>query len=128
MALPPDVDVVVVAFGVLGDQAAGLSKRDYIPLAIAIFVDICLLLVSMGRPMNRLGNLVPKMQAAEQGPVIQILSRFNEIHRGVLVLREGEAKVLLYACARRRCNGAMEYASEATNAPSSERVIFFARR
>ncbi len=62
------------------DQA-GLSKRDYIPLSIAIFVDICLLLVSMGRPTNRLGNLVPKMQAAERGPVIQILSRFNEIHK-----------------------------------------------
>jgi hypothetical protein len=60
---------------------AGLSKRDYIPLSVAIFVDICLLLVSMGRPSNRLGNLVPKMQAAERGPVIQILSRFNEIHK-----------------------------------------------
>jgi len=60
---------------------AGLSKRDYIPLAIAIFVDLCLLLVSMGRPMNRLNNLVPKMREAERGPVIRILSRFNEIHR-----------------------------------------------
>lgn len=62
------------------DQA-GLSKRDYIPLSIAIFVDLCLLLVSMGRRTNRLGNLVPKMQEAERGPVIQILTRFNEIHR-----------------------------------------------
>jgi hypothetical protein len=63
------------------NQEAGLSKRDYIPLSVAIFVDLCLLLVSMGRPSNRLGNLVPKMQAAERGPVIQILSRFNEIHK-----------------------------------------------
>jgi hypothetical protein len=63
-----------------GEQA-GLSKRDYIPLSIAIFVDLCLLLVSMGRRTDRLQGLVPKMQAAEQGPVIQILSRFNEIHR-----------------------------------------------
>ena len=62
-----------------GEQA-GLSKRDYVPLAIAIFVDICLLLVSMGRPMNRLQGLVPKMQAAERGPVYQILSRFTDIH------------------------------------------------
>ena len=62
-----------------GEQA-GLSKRDYVPLAIAIFVDICLLLVSMGRPMNRLQGLVPKMHAAEQGPVYQILSRFTDIH------------------------------------------------
>lgn len=60
---------------------AGLSKRDYIPLAVALFVDLCLLLVSMGRPINRIHGLVPKMRAAEQGPVIEILSRFNEIHR-----------------------------------------------
>ena len=63
------------------DPVAGLSKRDYIPLAIAVFVDLCLLLVSMSRPMNRLHGLVPKMRAAERGPIIQILSRFNEIHR-----------------------------------------------
>lgn len=60
---------------------AGLSKRDYVPLAIALFVDLCLLLVSIGRPANRLHGLIPKMRAAERGPVIQILSRFNEIHR-----------------------------------------------
>lgn len=59
----------------------GLSKRDYIPLAIAIFVDLCLLLVSIGRPMNRLHGLVPKMREAERGPVYQILSRFDDIHR-----------------------------------------------
>ncbi len=64
----------------LGGEQAGLSKRDYVPLAIAIFVDICLLLVSMGRPLNRLHGLVPKMQAAERGPVYQILSRFTDIH------------------------------------------------
>ncbi len=65
----------------LSIEGAGLSKRDYVPLAIAIFVDICLLLVSMGRPMHRLHGLVPKMREAERGPVIQILSRFNDIHR-----------------------------------------------
>ena len=59
----------------------GLSKRDYVPLAIAIFVDLCLLLVSMGKGRSRLQGLVPKMKEAERGPVIQILSRFNEIHR-----------------------------------------------
>ncbi len=62
-------------------EGGGLSQRDYVPLAIAIFVDVCLLLVSMGRPMNRLHGLMPKMREAERGPVIQILSRFNEIHR-----------------------------------------------
>jgi hypothetical protein len=64
------------------DRAAGLSKRDYVPLAVALFVDICLFLVSMGqRSGGRLDGLVPKMQAAERGPVIEILSRFNDIHR-----------------------------------------------
>lgn len=62
-------------------EQPGLSKRDYVPLAVALFVDLCLLLVSMGRPINRLQSLVPKMRAAERGPVIEILSRFSEIHR-----------------------------------------------
>ena len=62
-------------------EQPGLSRRDYVPLAVAVFVDLCLLLVSMGRPVNRLGGLVPRMRAAERGPVIQILSRFSEIHR-----------------------------------------------
>ncbi|MEZ5853255.1 MAG: hypothetical protein R3D67_00370 [Hyphomicrobiaceae bacterium] len=62
-------------------QGSGLSRRDYIPLAIAVFVDLCLLLVSIKRPASPLDRLVPKMRDAEQGPVIQILSRFNEIHK-----------------------------------------------
>lgn len=63
------------------DQA-GLSKRDYVPLAVAVFVDLCLFLVSMvQQSAGRLDGLMPKMRAAERGPVIQILSRFNEIHR-----------------------------------------------
>ncbi len=33
-------------------EGGGLSKRDYVPLAIAIFVDICLLPVSIGRPAH----------------------------------------------------------------------------
>jgi hypothetical protein len=64
-----------------GLAQGGLSQRDYIPLAIAVFVDLCLLLVSIGRPMNRLGGLVPKMRDAERGPVYQILSKFDDIHR-----------------------------------------------
>ena len=63
------------------EQSVGLSKRDYIPLAIAVFVDFCLLLVSIGRPINRLNGLVPVMREAERGPMIGILSRFHEIHR-----------------------------------------------
>ncbi len=62
-------------------DAVGLSRRDYVPLGVALFVDLCLLLVSMGRPVNRLGGLMPRMQAAERSPVSTILSRFNDIHR-----------------------------------------------
>lgn len=64
----------------LNDEAAGLSKRDYIPLGTAVFVDLCLLLVSIGRPMNRFVATRQRMLEAERGPVFPILSRFNEIH------------------------------------------------
>lgn len=76
----PSSSAAVAARHALAEQP-GLSKRDYVPLAIALFVDLCLLLVSMGKSHDRLEGLVPKMRAAERGPVIQILSRFNEIHR-----------------------------------------------
>ena len=63
-------------------EQSGLSKRDYVPLAVAVFVDLCLFLVSMvHKPASRLATLMPKMQAAERGPMIEILTRFNEIHR-----------------------------------------------
>ncbi len=62
-------------------EMVGLSKRDYVPLSVALFVDLCLLLVSMSRPVNRLGGLLPRMREAERSPVSQILSRFNDIHR-----------------------------------------------
>ncbi|HEY7669691.1 MAG TPA: hypothetical protein VH852_03550 [Hyphomicrobium sp.] len=68
------------ALRALNDEAAGLSKRDYIPLGTAIFVDLCLLLVSIGRPMNRFVATRQRMLEAERGPVFPILSRFNEIH------------------------------------------------
>ncbi len=65
----------------LAPGEGGLSKRDYVPLAVAVFVDICLLLVSLGRRTHGLNGLMPKMREAERGPVIEILSRFNDIHR-----------------------------------------------
>jgi hypothetical protein len=68
------------ALRALNDEAAGLSKRDYIPLGTAVFVDLCLLLVSIGRPMNRFVATRQRMIEAERGPVFPILSRFNEIH------------------------------------------------
>jgi len=68
------------ALRALNEEAAGLSKRDYIPLGTAVFVDLCLLLVSIGRPMNRFVATRQRMLEAERGPVFPILSRFNEIH------------------------------------------------
>jgi len=62
------------------EQAAGLAKRDYIPLGVAIFVDLCLLLVSIGRPMNRFVGMQRSMREAETGPVYPILARFQNIH------------------------------------------------
>ena len=62
------------------EQAAGLAKRDYVPLSVAIFVDLCLLLVSMGRPVNRFVGMQNSIREAERGPVYPILSRFHEIH------------------------------------------------
>ncbi|MGI9402879.1 MAG: hypothetical protein ACR2OF_00010, partial [Hyphomicrobium sp.] len=64
----------------LANETVGLSQRDFIPLGIAFFVDLCLLLVSIGRPMNRFVTTRQSMIAAERGPVFPILSRFNEIH------------------------------------------------
>ena len=49
---PPNAEVR--ASRAFDGEAAGLSKRDYVPLAVAVFVDLCLFLVSMAqRPANR---------------------------------------------------------------------------
>jgi hypothetical protein len=61
-------------------EQAGLSKRDYVPLAVAIFVDICLLLVSMGRPLNVFASIQHKMKEAESGPIYRILQRFYLVY------------------------------------------------
>ncbi|MFA6139536.1 MAG: hypothetical protein WC684_02325 [Hyphomicrobium sp.] len=68
------------ALRALSNESVGLSKRDYIPLGVAVFVDLCLLLVSIGRPMNRFVATRQSMIEAERGPVFPILSRFSEIH------------------------------------------------
>ncbi len=64
----------------LTNVQAGLNDRDYIPLSIAIFVDFCLLLVSINRPMDRLKSLVPIMKDARDGPISGILSSFHATH------------------------------------------------
>jgi hypothetical protein len=69
------------------EPAAGLAKRDYVPLGVAIFVDLCLLLVSIGRPLNRFGVLERSMRDAEKGPVYPILARFHDIHGDAHVIR-----------------------------------------
>lgn len=58
----------------------GLGDRDWVPLMAAIFVDICLLLVSISRPMNRFVRLETKMKEAQEWPVIEVLSKFHAIH------------------------------------------------
>ena len=70
----------VAAYRRAQSMEAGLGKRDYIPLFIAIFVDFCLLLVSVSRPMNEFLHLDHKMRQAQEWPIIRILSRFREIH------------------------------------------------
>lgn len=48
------------------EMTPGLGHRDYIPLFVAIFVDFCLLLVSINRPIYRfreLNNLVAQARA-----------------------------------------------------------------
>ncbi len=62
-------------------EQAGLGKNDYIPLLIAVFVDFCLLLVSISRPMNRFTALTDRMHQAQDWPVIEILSKFHGIHQ-----------------------------------------------
>jgi hypothetical protein len=69
-----------VEAGRLDAQATGLSKRDYVPLGVAVFVDLCLLLVSIGRPINSFLHLERDMRLAERGPVLPILARFHNIH------------------------------------------------
>jgi len=64
----------------VAEQAVGLSKRDYVPLGVAIFVDLCLLLLSIGRPINSFLHLEQDMRMAERGPVLPILARFHNIH------------------------------------------------
>lgn len=62
----------------------GLGSRDYIPLFIALFVDFCILLVSINRPMNRFQMLVSLAREARDGPIAVILERFHETHLGGL--------------------------------------------
>lgn len=59
---------------------AGLGEHDFIPFFIAIFVDLCLLLVSINRPVNRMQKLMLSAHEARQAQVHQILSRVHTVH------------------------------------------------
>jgi hypothetical protein len=59
--------------------ADGLSDRDLIPLMIAIFVDICILLVSINRPFGPFFELSRSMDAARRGAMNEYLETFYKV-------------------------------------------------
>ena len=61
------------------DAPDGLSDRDLIPLMIAIFVDICILLVSVNRPFGPFFELSRSMDAARRGAMNDYLETFYKV-------------------------------------------------
>ncbi len=59
--------------------ANGLTDRDYIPLTIAIFVDLCILLVSVNRPFGPFFELSRSMEAARRGGMNDYLETFYKV-------------------------------------------------
>jgi hypothetical protein len=57
----------------------GLTERDYIPLIIAIFVDLCILLVSINRPFGPFFELSRSMEAARAGTMNEYLATFYKV-------------------------------------------------
>ncbi len=57
----------------------GLTDRDYIPLIIAIFVDLCILLVSVNRPFGPFFELSRSMEAARRGGMNEYLETFYKV-------------------------------------------------
>jgi hypothetical protein len=68
---------------ITGDVATppegGLTQRDYVPLIIAIFVDICILLVSVNRPFGPFFELSRSMEAARRGDMSDYLETFYKV-------------------------------------------------
>jgi len=70
---------------------AGLSDRDYIPLMIAIFVDVCILLVSVNRPFGPFFNLGQDLsRARERGPMQGVLETFYTVFEDEFRLSRGQ--------------------------------------
>ncbi len=74
----------------LSQEDAGLSDRDYIPLLIAIFVDVCILLVSVNRPFGPFFNLGQDLTRARQrGPMQGVLETFYRAFQHEFHLPDG---------------------------------------
>ncbi|MGF1622972.1 MAG: hypothetical protein ACFCUR_20470 [Rhodomicrobiaceae bacterium] len=56
-----------------------LAERDFIPLMIAIFVDLCILLVSINRPFGPFFELSRSMDAARRGTMNDYLATFYKV-------------------------------------------------
>jgi hypothetical protein len=70
---------------------AGLSDRDYIPLMIAIFVDVCILLVSVNRPFGPFFNLGQDLsRARERGPMQGVLETFYTVFQDQFHMGRGQ--------------------------------------
>ncbi|MDZ4790314.1 MAG: hypothetical protein SGJ17_03765 [Hyphomicrobiales bacterium] len=63
--------------------ADGLSDRDLIPLIIAIFVDVCILLVSINRPFGFVFDMTQSMKSARKSGGNTYLIPFFEVFQGV---------------------------------------------
>jgi len=74
----------------LSQEDAGLSGRDYIPLLIAIFVDVCILLVSVNRPFGPFFNLGQDLtRARHRGPMQAVLETFYRVFQDEFHLPDG---------------------------------------
>lgn len=78
--------------GTITQEKAGLSDRDYIPLMIAIFVDVCILLVSVNRPFGPFFNLGQQlMRAKRRGPMQGVLETFYGVFQHQFHVHGGES-------------------------------------
>jgi len=82
----------------VSQDEAGLSDRDYIPLLIAIFVDACILLVSINRPFGPFFNLGQDLARAQaRGPMRGVLDTFYRVFQDQFDAREPPSPAVLIA-------------------------------
>ncbi len=63
------------------DSDAGLGQRDYIPLFVALFVDLCILLISLNRRVNRLHVIKREIKDAEEGHFSRVLKEIETLRK-----------------------------------------------